>query len=1363
MEKIAAIDRRVAIHSTDEGRESETRRVSDLRREPFLVLLGEPGIGKSTVFKTEAEQEDGTLLRVRQLVNGRRPPPGATLFLDALDEYRSDGSAADKADKLATAIIDSKVARWRLSCRSEDWRNVADVSAMQSTTAGLDIVVAQLLPLDETEASSLLAAWGEPDPGSFLKQASQMGVAAFAQNPLGLMMLRKAVQRNGAWPSTRFEVMAEGTRQLAHEHNSDHAHDRGWSGARAIVEAAARTCLLLLMTGAQAIWRSNAAPPELGDNRALPTAEDLGLSARLFGDMLDTPLFRGEGDAFEPMHRVVGEFLAAKALADAVVGGKDRAALPLSRAVATITGSDGRPPTELRGLYAWFAAHLAQAGDAAGAGRLIGTDAVTVLAYGDAAAFETADRRAILENIDRGDPYFRSSETGVTAYGGLAGEDLADDFRATLTAPVDSQKFFTVLDVLTIGAPVQSLRPLLRDIALDSGRESWHRWRAADAWLNGAEDATAARLELLDALDREAASTTREVLRLHLAAGAQPALLGVARLRSIVGDFDAAPDDNTVGHLFSLGSRLEREPLPGLLDEPVSSWRPPQGYRHRAFEVDTFLDRLAGHYVSTLSPDSRTVWRWTRNIGGGEFLVDRHREATRKALSRWFEADLRHEREILDLILGEYKPSNPDHRPWHPAHEYFRFAQRPVSRPLAQHVLTKAVKAASSEERRWLEEVAVFLVKEANADPSAYWSVYDYLTKARGRKRLLAQLAASTLSGSQLKHRRWQIKRNRENERRRAKDIEILSSQLQALREGRAHHNLIFAAKRYLRKAEDNEMAPFDRLVAELTEPVAAAVRSGWERLVAQPPDFLTIAELGRSAGQNTGWLIEHAVVAGLDLMLLEGCIPANESIPLETAFIATKSGVYAESEDRRGAIYDWAAVRLGSNLDEGIAALTTFWIEYLDSGGDGLEGLWPLTRPHRVNDVVRRALWALLEARPNMHEEGLKHALTEAFDLFGAIAIGELAQAALTTAGLRPRQELLWTLVAFAIAPGAARDRLLTLSRRASPSELAFLGLDRELGTAVQGLDRAFERLEVIALIAGAHSTPEGRYGRSGLVGDIHHLADATTGAIKSLSIQKEAPAGDALLRLSLEPSLGLWRQSILHALAQQMRLRRDEEFRHPTAAQVAHALAGGAPVNASDLRAVAREELERLRDELRTADTSDWKMFWNRDGDIAMMPLHENECRDYLLSRLRDRMSRYRIAAAAPEAQRAGETRADMLILSGAGRNLPIEVKRHYHSEVWTAAASQLQGYASAPGADGLGIYLVIWFGADVQQTPPRPDGRARPTSAADLEAMLIEDLPDALRVRTDVIVFDVSRTEAEIERLQRRRARPPWSAGR
>ena len=83
----------------------------------------------------------------------------------------------------------------------------------------------------------------------------------------------------------------------------------------------------------------------------------------------------------------MAEFLGAKSLAAAVVVNDGQAALPLSRATALITAPDGGPATELRGLYAWFAAHLARRGREADALALLERDAVTVLAYGDAAAF----------------------------------------------------------------------------------------------------------------------------------------------------------------------------------------------------------------------------------------------------------------------------------------------------------------------------------------------------------------------------------------------------------------------------------------------------------------------------------------------------------------------------------------------------------------------------------------------------------------------------------------------------------------------------------------------------------------------------------------------------------------------------------------------------------------------------------------------------------------------------------------------------------------------------------------------------------------------------------------------------------------
>jgi hypothetical protein len=199
--------------------------------------------------------------------------------------------------------------------------------------------------------------------------------------------------------------------------------------------------------------------------------------------------------------------------------------------------------------------------------------------------------------------------------------------------------------------------------------------------------------------------------------------------------------------------------------------------------------------------------------------------------------------------------------------------------------------------------------------------------------------------------------------------------------------------------------------------------------------------------------------------------------------------------------------------------------------------------------------------------------------------------------------------------------------------------------------------------------------------------------------------------------------------------------------------ALDCGPPINASDLRAVVVSELHQLRAELRTTDTTPWKHYWNRDSNGKVIaPLIENECRDHLLDRLRDRLRKYHVAAALPEARRGEETRADVLVLTGAGRNLPVEAKRHFHPDIWTAAATQLQGYAGAPGADGLGVYLVFWFGNDAHPTPARPDGQVGPATAAELEAILVGDLSADFRERTDVIVFDVSDPNAPMVKKPR-----------
>lgn len=262
------------------------------------------------------------------------------------------------------------------------------------------------------------------------------------------------------------------------------------------------------------------------------------------------------------------------------------------------------------------------------------------------------------------------------------------------------------------------------------------------------------------------------------------------------------------------------------------------------------------------------------------------------------------------------------------------------------------------------------------------------------------------------------------------------------------------------------------------------------------------------------------------------------------------------------------------------------------------------------------------------------------------------------------------------------------------------------------------------------------------GFVTEPQRLSETVRNAVNALAGDSRPEAGRALADLASNPELLDWRPSIRHAQVQQGRLMRDQNFKHPTASAVRAALDCGPPVNASDLKAVVLSELNQLRAELRSTDTTPWKRYWNVDSDGKVTkPLIENECRDHLLDRLRDRLKKYQIAAALPEARRGEETRADILMLSGAGRNLPVEAKRHFHPDIWRAAATQLQGYAAAPGADGLGVYLVFWFGNDASPTPARPDGSGGPITGAEMETLLVGDLPADLKERTDVIVFDVS----------------------
>ena len=232
------------------------------------------------------------------------------------------------------------------------------------------------------------------------------------------------------------------------------------------------------------------------------------------------------------------------------------------------------------------------------------------------------------------------------------------------------------------------------------------------------------------------------------------------------------------------------------------------------------------------------------------------------------------------------------------------------------------------------------------------------------------------------------------------------------------------------------------------------------------------------------------------------------------------------------------------------------------------------------------------------------------------------------------------------------------------------------------------------------------------------------------------------ALMKLTGCPDLEAWQPALSRVRQQQRVLRRDAGDRRPDLDAARASLERRQPANAADLAALTVEILNQLGSRIRNGSTNDWRQYW-RDWDQGSnrepsAPLHEDDCRDRLLSDLRHWLSRSEIEAV-PEGRYVDEKRSDIRVSFG-GFNVPIEVKKSNHRDLWRAIRHQLIAkYTCDPGTAGYGIYLVLWFGNQHCQIP---EAGVRPRSAIDLAERLRGTLSEEEARLVSICVIDVAR---------------------
>jgi predicted NACHT family NTPase len=115
----------------DRRKDAAPRPFSDFSDEANIVLLGDPGAGKTHLFRETAANEQGRLITVRAFLSTPAPMVrGPVLFIDGLDEKRSGRGDRDTVDAVVGKLFEVTPPKVRISCRVADWLGESDLAAL---------------------------------------------------------------------------------------------------------------------------------------------------------------------------------------------------------------------------------------------------------------------------------------------------------------------------------------------------------------------------------------------------------------------------------------------------------------------------------------------------------------------------------------------------------------------------------------------------------------------------------------------------------------------------------------------------------------------------------------------------------------------------------------------------------------------------------------------------------------------------------------------------------------------------------------------------------------------------------------------------------------------------------------------------------------------------------------------------------------------------------------------------------------------------------------------------------------------------------------------------------------------------------